>query len=181
MIQRRKRYFIDPEFQKRYISMMILTLIVFANIMILLVLSVYIDEVTIAKLQAALSVDAPYKLLLPILVIAELIGLFIVGAMSLIMSHRMAGPIYRLKMDLKEIEKGDLSRIIKFREKDEFQDVAVCVNGMLESVRVKFNALSTLRETVKKMESRQQNIALKEELVYIGSKLDAVLSSLKLA
>ena len=83
--------------------MMILTLIVFANIMILLVLSVYIDEVTIAKLQAALSVDAPYKLLLPILVIAELIGLFIVGAMSLIMSHRMAGPIYRLKMDLKEI------------------------------------------------------------------------------
>ncbi len=159
---------------------MILTLIIFSNIMILMVLSVFINRAMIERLQDIFHVDAPYQLLLPTLIVAEFIGLFIVGMMALIMSHRIAGPIYRLKMELKEIGKGDLSRTIKFRDKDEFKDVAVAVNTMLGEIRQKLTGLSHLRDNVKKLHGQYGSTDVGSDLRRIEQKLDETLSSLNL-
>lgn len=47
-----------------------------------------------------------------------LIGLALIIIVSLLISHKMAGPIYRLRMELKNIRKGEESGSIKFRKGD---------------------------------------------------------------
>lgn len=50
---------------------------------------------------------------------------------GLLMTHRMAGPIYKFKLELKRIEQGQPPRPIAVRKNDEFKDVAEALNGAL--------------------------------------------------
>jgi len=52
----------------------------------------------------------------------------------LILSHRLAGPIYRLERDLKDIAKGNFSIRIKFRKKDELKSIAEGINSILDEI-----------------------------------------------
>lgn len=52
----------------------------------------------------------------------------------LIMSHRFAGPIYRLEKDLEDIAKGNFSLRIKFRKKDELKSIAEGINKILDEI-----------------------------------------------
>lgn len=52
----------------------------------------------------------------------------------LIMSHRFAGPIYRLEKDLEDIAKGNFSLRIKFRKKDELKSIAEGINKILGEI-----------------------------------------------
>ncbi|MFH1854579.1 MAG: HAMP domain-containing protein [Candidatus Omnitrophota bacterium] len=52
----------------------------------------------------------------------------------LILSHRLAGPIYRLEKDLEDIAKGNFSIRIKFRKKDELKSIAEGINRILDEM-----------------------------------------------
>jgi nitrogen fixation/metabolism regulation signal transduction histidine kinase len=60
------------------------------------------------------------------------LGMFFVGIISLIYSHRIAGPIYRLKKTIEDLQEGNEIGRIKVRPGDEFQDLA----NSLEKLRV---------------------------------------------
>ena len=60
------------------------------------------------------------------------LGVFCVGIISLIYSHRIAGPIYRLKKAIEAMQEGKEISFIKVRPSDEFQDLA----ESLEKLRV---------------------------------------------
>jgi methyl-accepting chemotaxis protein len=53
--------------------------------------------------------------------------------MSLFMSHRIAGPLYKLGKALNELRNGNLSKIT-FRKADHFQELAADYNYAVESV-----------------------------------------------
>jgi HAMP domain-containing protein len=59
-------------------------------------------------------------------------GILFVGIVSLIYSHRIAGPIYRLKKSIEALQEGKEIGCIKLRPADEFQDLA----DSLEKLRV---------------------------------------------
>ena len=64
-------------------------------------------------------------------------GIFIMILLSwraLIVSHRIAGPIYRLEKDLQNIAKGNFSMRIKFRKKDELKSIAEGINRILDEI-----------------------------------------------
>ena len=61
-----------------------------------------------------------------------LVGLALIVIVSLLISHRMAGPIYRLKMELKNIRNGDAKGPIKFREGDYLVSLEDDLNHCLE-------------------------------------------------
>ncbi|MCK4917008.1 MAG: hypothetical protein KAI91_06115 [Candidatus Omnitrophica bacterium] len=68
-----------------------------------------------------------------------LIGLFIVSflvmILAIIYSHRIAGPIYRVKRYLDMMaESNDLPPPISFREYDEFKEIADSVNKVIEKI-----------------------------------------------
>lgn len=52
----------------------------------------------------------------------------------LILSHRLAGPIYRLEKDLQDIARGNFSMRIKFRKKDELKSIAEGINKILDEI-----------------------------------------------
>ncbi len=54
---------------------------------------------------------------------------------SIFAFHLVAGPIYRIENSLKAMQSGDLTLRIRFRKKDEFQDVGSVFNDTLESLQ----------------------------------------------
>lgn len=68
--------------------------------------------------------------------LAGVTGIFFVFVFvaGILFSHRIAGPLYKLKKTCKIIEDGDLEERAFFRTGDEFQDVAQSFNRMLDSV-----------------------------------------------
>lgn len=54
---------------------------------------------------------------------------------GLILSHRVAGPLYRLKTHISQINAGITTGDVKFRKKDYFQDLAEVYNEQLHKGR----------------------------------------------
>jgi methyl-accepting chemotaxis protein len=62
--------------------------------------------------------------------------------LSIWITHRLGGPIYRLEQSLKQIASGDLGLQVRFREGDDLQELAGLVNQI---VRQKEDALRTVQ------------------------------------
>ena len=65
---------------------------------------------------------------------------------GLLMTHRMAGPIYSFKLELKRIEEGQAPRKIGVRRGDEFQDVAEALNGALDALGARSRGVAEFGE-----------------------------------
>ena len=61
----------------------------------------------------------------------------IVVIVSVFVSHKLAGPIFRLEQVAELVAKGDLSVRVHFRDGDELAETAAHVNRMIESLREK--------------------------------------------
>jgi signal transduction histidine kinase len=64
------------------------------------------------------------------------IGLIVIAVVSILVSHKMAGPIYRLKLELKKLRAGESFVPIKFREGDYLvnmeDDLNFCLSEKLD-------------------------------------------------
>lgn len=58
------------------------------------------------------------------IILVLLLALFGVGAAALIFSHRIVGPIFRIKRYIDMLADGQDIPVVKIRKNDEFQDVA---------------------------------------------------------
>ena len=66
-----------------------------------------------------------------IILIALPITLFVIWFMALELSHRIAGPLYRLEKELNERIEGNKSGPIQLREKDELKALADKINKLI--------------------------------------------------
>jgi methyl-accepting chemotaxis protein len=62
---------------------------------------------------------------------AILISVPIFMAMSFWVTHRFAGPVYRMEQSLKQIVSGDLGFQVRFRSRDDLQELAVLLNQVI--------------------------------------------------
>jgi methyl-accepting chemotaxis protein len=70
----------------------------------------------------------------PFILVLGIIAVILFSWRVLILSHRFAGPIYRLEKDLQDIAKGNFSMRIKFRKKDELKSIAEAINTILDEM-----------------------------------------------
>jgi methyl-accepting chemotaxis protein len=80
---------------------------------------------------------------------------FFALVVGLYFSHKLAGPIYRFKLELQRIADGRGWRTIRLRKGDDFQDVADVLNRALEHVQGTENLL---RQQLELSEHRLQEI-----------------------
>lgn len=80
---------------------------------------------------------------------------FFAIVVGLYFSHKLAGPIYRFKLELQGIADGRGWRPIRLRRGDDFQDVADVLNRALEHVQ---NTESLLRQQLEHAEHRLQEL-----------------------
>ena len=76
-----------------------------------------------------------------------LLAFAVLSLAGLIMSHRVAGPMYRLHRHMSDIAEGKTVGDVKFRDKDYFQEVAAAFNLQLARFRNHPSVEKTERET----------------------------------
>lgn len=67
------------------------------------------------------------------------IYLLLVIIISAILSHKMAGPVYRIEQTCKDIAKGDFSQRVRLRQGDQFTELQDEFNKMMDRVEAEIN------------------------------------------
>lgn len=135
MFERRKIFFIKKKLQLRYVLLVFFAMIVTALISVggayYLIWQTIAAELAVPEIIAETLLPALTKVNIMLLIFLP--SAFIVMILlSILVSHRIAGPIYRVEKDLDEIVKGDYSRRIKFRAGDDLQELAEKINKLLD-------------------------------------------------
>ncbi|MCK5219109.1 HAMP domain-containing protein [bacterium] len=127
----RRRLLIEPPFQMKmaFIGCIIAAVeVLIASVIIMFV------AMTSIWIPAGDHIVVFYKFVMVIALM--LAGMTILNVyLALWLSHRIAGPVYRLKQSMQQAGSGDLSVLIKFREKDELQDLKNEFNNMISNIR----------------------------------------------
>lgn len=137
MFNRRKRYFVKKRLQFKYLLFVLLAMIVptlvCGGALYYLIWQTIAAEIALPEVIAENLVPALYKVNIILFISLPLIFLVML-LLSIVISHKIAGPVYRLERELKEISEGDYSRRIKFRSNDELQEIADGINKILEHI-----------------------------------------------
>ena len=158
--ERRKNYFIDKSFQTKFIlkfcSLNILASLVTGGLIYYLNRQTKTVAFENLELVVKSTSDFILPILLEILVIVSLLVAIATMVVILVTSHKIAGPLYRLTLDLQKIKTGDLTSPIHIRTKDQLQKAA----NEFEEVRVHFrDSIGTLKKNW--MTLRSDLLALK--------------------
>jgi len=136
----RRRYISHKRFQFRMMGMLLL-LVLLATLVTTLVNHYFllssIVDFTMEHGRGPTGMDLFVASLRPLIIILPVV--FVLLAIIVIfISHRIAGPLYRLKMYMEKVENGDYSVKLKFRKNDSIHDVAESFNRMVEGIKNKF-------------------------------------------
>ena len=113
--------------------------------------------------------------------------LAVVLLISLFVSHRFAGPIYRFEKSAQIVSTGDLTHRVSLRTGDELLELQEEFNGMLASLQALVqkdrNLAARLAERidaeVRKLPDGEKGSALREELLSLKMELDHLTKSFK--
>ena len=105
-----------------------------------------------------------------VVILSVIISSIIVYFLGILFTHKMAGPVYRLRKDIAEMTDGDLEKKVSFREKDYFQPLATDVDCLRQQWLDSVNELKTI--------SLKLNDATEVEKTDILNRLNLILSDL---
>ena len=145
---KRKKYFIDKRFQGKMIARVIMLI---AGAMVLSVFLSYYISVQMEKkskvqlygatdtYQDDIRMVSRMEVIKPIIVrslmIGGIISIVIATVLMLFYSHRLAGPVYKLRKGLEKMIEGDYGEKLVFRKGDEFQGLAEVINRLQDKLR----------------------------------------------
>jgi methyl-accepting chemotaxis protein len=152
MKYRRRRYIVSSGFQWRFVLGFVAVALMGSA-----VATVFFNLFALRRLEelrwsASVAAQSTGEVLKPLFIYANLFSLLFVAVLlvitGILMMRRVNGPLYRIAEDLKMIGEGNLSSTIILRKRDEFRDVAVALNEMLEKLRVGFSELREKYEEI---------------------------------
>jgi methyl-accepting chemotaxis protein len=149
---RRRKYIVSSRFQWKFV-------IVFVTVALMgsVAATVFFNLLALERLEelrwsAFVTVQSTSEVLRPFFISANLFSLIFVSVLLVItgawMLRKVNGPIYRIMQDLKTIGAGNFSSAIMLRQKDEFKDVAVALNEMLDGTRERFSEFRARHEEI---------------------------------
>jgi len=165
----RSHYFIKKDFQTKFILKFCLLLLAGVIVSTGLLFIFSRGTLTSSFQDSKLVIENTAMAILPNVLYAGLITLALLAIATIIVtlfiSHRIAGPMFRFEKELKEIGEGDLTKKVSLRKKDQAQELADCINDMTASLRGKVIPIRTGLEHILKS-ARKQNASndLIEEL-----------------
>ncbi|MBM3252876.1 MAG: HAMP domain-containing protein [Candidatus Omnitrophica bacterium] len=135
----RRVYFIEKKFQTHFIIKFCLLVILgsLTTGILLCLLSGSSTTVTFQNLRATVMTTSDF--LLPVLIQIIIISTAVVAIatmfLTLFISHRIAGPLYRFKREFSKIESGDLKGDFRIRKNDQLQDIALSIDNMVKRLK----------------------------------------------
>lgn len=144
---KRRHYFIKKEFQFKFILKFCFIILAGAIISTGLLLFFSQGTLTSSFHQSRLVIENTFSAILPAVIYTNLITLGLISLASIVVtlfvSHKMAGPLFRFEKELKEIGEGDLTKSIKLRKKDQMTDIAESLDKMTVSLHGKVVDIQT--------------------------------------
>ncbi|HNT97451.1 MAG TPA: methyl-accepting chemotaxis protein [Elusimicrobiales bacterium] len=119
----------------------------------------------------------------PLFLIKMLMYMVIVLIMSAVVSHRMAGPIFKFEKSCATLAEGDLTYRVWLRKGDHLEDLQEQFNNMAgslqQSVKESKDSVASVRSRLEAAAARPEAGPLKAELEAAAAELGGVLSGLK--
>lgn len=180
MKYKRRNYFINRGFQAEFI-LKFCGLIAAGCIIFGAILYVFSSRTLTTSFEnSRLIVKSTADYLLPGIllggVIAGLIVAIAASVIVLLMTHRVAGPMYRFEKYAQKVGSGELLADLKIRKKDQFQNLANAFNKMTEDLSVGLLKVVVVSEKLDALieelsDSSNNEILLKEDIKKIVSEL----------
>lgn len=154
VINKRRIYFIDKEFQTRFI-LRFCAIVAIAGLLTVGVLYLLAsNSTTVSIINSRIMVRTTSDFILPILIQTVVVVMIFASiatiAATLLFSHKIAGPLYRFKKTIQTLSGGDFSSDFQIRHSDQLQDLANDFNEMIRKVRKQLNILKADFVSLKK-------------------------------
>lgn len=153
LFNNRKIYFIQKDFQSRFILRFVAIASVWAAATV--VIFAYLAEKRLEEIRYSthLNIKTTSDLLMPTTIGAHVVSLLIFAGILAYTMHslwrRLSMPLFTIKKDITRIAGGDLASAVVLREGDEFQDLAAGLDTMR----------SEIRERIVRIKERQRSVS----------------------
>lgn len=149
-MKRRKRYYIHG-IQKKYAFLTFLLLIIYTFILaIALFLPPALKLMDEAPLEEQMQAASQFIALSDRLWPAILVSLPVFMVLSVLLTHKLAGPVYRLEKSLKQIADGDLGLNVRFRPGDDLQELGVLLNQIIYRQSEALRTVQSVQQNLEK-------------------------------
>lgn len=150
---RRSSYISKPNFQIKLTLVLMLVVTIVANLVggiVYLFLSEKVQSLMAANPEAFAGIEMAdvAGFLVPKILMAEAISLCLVFVLAVLITHTIAGPVYRLEKEAGEVAKGDLSKLVRLRPRDEFKELADAFNEMCHGLAFRIQGVRRAVEAV---------------------------------
>ncbi|MEW6378114.1 MAG: methyl-accepting chemotaxis protein [bacterium] len=187
---RRKKYLIQQVFQTKFIILFLFLVILGSIISGGLLYQKTSVDLGNSYGEAHSKLKTTGELILPNVLIGNVIAIVIIGmatvALTVFISHRIAGPLYRFEKNTERIAQGDLTIVTRLRQSDQAKGLADALSRMtlelrekLLDVRKESEELPVLLDEMKVLS--QKKTVSSEELTGIITRLSHISSSLQQA
>ncbi len=113
---------------------------------------------------------------MPAVLYTNLFNFVVVGLatvfVTLYISHKIAGPLYRFETDLKMIAEGDLKHRIRLREGDQLKDLADSLNLFISTLEKRFEGAQQIIEDMLEYAEEREDIDAVKKLKDVQRRLD---------
>ena len=174
----RKHILINPSFQVRFALLFTLAVLVFAAIFPIFVYTLFESmehHALFSKSSAALlALREARSDMVVFFVVMTVVTAATSFLLALFHSHRIAGPLYKLRMSMVAMQQGVLNQHIKFRTKDNFMELADGFNAMTDSIFIRRRRdFERVNSVIPKLE-RLQSTLLGEDQASVTEVLNAL-------
>lgn len=163
-------FFIKKELQIRLIKKIVVAVLIATIVSVATLLLTYlvkykstvIYQVTFETVESAGDDDQTSasisdrekitSLILPSLIISGIINIMIAIFIGLYASRKYAVPVFKLEQWAKLLNQGHMSAQLRFREKEEMNELSDSCNKLSDGLRSKFNQIEKLTKELKEME-----------------------------
>jgi methyl-accepting chemotaxis protein len=186
-LYKRRIYLINKPLQFKYLFVILSTILITIGVVYFTTFYVIWDNVInefffvpeAAKKMGDIFVKTSELLIAPILLLTA-----IFSAVSIFISHKVAGPLYRIERVAEELGKGNLDLQVRFRKGDELHYLAdklnLMINGIKGMVVDDKNIVDNLSKIADKLQddvTRQKG--LKKDVKAAIKKLNVIVQKLK--
>lgn len=161
---RRRIVYIHKTFQRNFIlkfCLIALCAMVLASVLLYFFSK---DSITATYRYHHLALQETAEVILPALIITNLIVLLALlvatVVMTLYVSHRIGGPLYRLQQALESIGRGDLSMDVKLRRHDQLMDFSSNISQMNKNLN---DRVRQIQSEVRELKNKTQSNSFKVE------------------
>jgi len=135
---RRKKYFIDKDFQTRFALKFCIILIIGAILSAGILFAFTSHTLTTSFEGSRIRIEKTSRDILPAVLYTNAVTVVTISLAAIVVlifiSHKIVGPFYRFEKTFEEIGSGNLSLRIGLREKDQFPGIAEKINQMNEQL-----------------------------------------------